>query len=293
MKRLQARPRLLAVAAGVSFALLASGRIASAEVGDSATGSGTVVSVTPFLTNTNSFTFSAVGGPGTSATGTMAWQHATSFGVDQTLVASVYCLIVDGNRATLHGTITSATQAHYLVGGSLLFEVEDGGDPGAGGDRWRPLLSSVPQPCNRVPPAPTPIPTGEIEVVDGLANVDADGVGDPVDNCPLTANPDQKDVDHDGLGDACDPVDNRTADEQVADLIAQLQQDPAGPGDSYLAKLEGIAASLERGNQAATCNKLDALANEIRAKSGKGMSSAQAAALLAAVDAIKTKAGCG
>jgi sugar lactone lactonase YvrE len=38
---------------------------------------------------------------------------------------------------------------------------------------------------------------------------DADGVIDAVDNCPAVANPDQRDTDHDGLGDACDPdIDN-------------------------------------------------------------------------------------
>lgn len=37
------------------------------------------------------------------------------------------------------------------------------------------------------------------------SDVDGDGVADSTDNCPDTANGDQADADHDGLGDACDP----------------------------------------------------------------------------------------
>lgn len=37
-----------------------------------------------------------------------------------------------------------------------------------------------------------------------LIDSDGDGVTDATDNCPLIANPDQADTDHDGIGDACD-----------------------------------------------------------------------------------------
>lgn len=37
-------------------------------------------------------------------------------------------------------------------------------------------------------------------------DIDGDGAGDEFDNCPDIYNPDQTDTDHDGLGDACDPL---------------------------------------------------------------------------------------
>jgi hypothetical protein len=46
-----------------------------------------------------------------------------------------------------------------------------------------------------------------ISTSNGAVNdADCDRTPDPVDNCPLTTNPDQVDSDHNGIGDACDLV---------------------------------------------------------------------------------------
>ena len=50
---------------------------------------------------------------------------------------------------------------------------------------------------------------GAYDVVTGCdspADSDADGIADIMDNCPDNYNPQQEDIDQDGLGDSCDPV---------------------------------------------------------------------------------------
>lgn len=46
----------------------------------------------------------------------------------------------------------------------------------------------------------------EVEPPPPPSDVDADGIPDASDNCPVTPNPDQADSNGDGLGDACTPV---------------------------------------------------------------------------------------
>ena len=49
------------------------------------------------------------------------------------------------------------------------------------------------------------VAAGTDPLVVNVIDADHDGILDNVDNCPATANADQADLDHDGVGDACDP----------------------------------------------------------------------------------------
>src|SRR5262249_16316228 len=46
--------------------------------------------------------------------------------------------------------------------------------------------------------------TQAIETTIGACTNDGDAIADPIDNCPLGANQDQADSNHDGIGDACE-----------------------------------------------------------------------------------------
>ncbi len=62
---------------------------------------------------------------------------------------------------------------------------------------------------------------------------DGDGVSDATDNCPAVRNPEQTDGDHDGVGDACDPLRLRTfrmggrSEALVLNAVIRLPDDPS------------------------------------------------------------------
>jgi hypothetical protein len=189
--------------------------------------------------------------------------------------------VVRGDRAVLMGLITSSSDPSH-VGSRLVFWVEDNGTPEAGVDGFNWSVPFTPS-CSFLSSAAPPIASGEIVLTS--ADTDDDGVPNATDNCPTVSNPDQRDVDDDGIGDSCDPTDDRTAEEQLGDLVEQLSEN--GAPRSYLAKLEAATASLERGNVEAACGQLGALAYEVRATNDD-----PADPLLVEVVAIMTKAGC-
>jgi hypothetical protein len=113
-------------------------------------------------------------------------------------------------------TLTGDAGADTLVGGAGsdtfnagddndVLEARDGAadasfDCGAGVDQLladTPADDATPQSGCEAPP----VAGSQAE-----PDADADGVPDSQDNCPRTANPDQADADHDGIGDACDTL---------------------------------------------------------------------------------------
>ena len=79
---------------------------------------------------------------------------------------------------------------------------------------------------------------------------DGDTYADPVDNCPYYANPDQADGDSDGIGDVCDPLDDRTMP-LLQDLLAATKA--AGVGKTLESKVQHAITSFDRGDDKGAC----------------------------------------
>jgi hypothetical protein len=97
------------------------------------------------------------------------------------------------------------------------------------------------------PPAATDIdaampPPPAIDAPVAVDDQDGDGVPDSEDNCPTVANPDQRDHDHDGRGDACDVCPHIADDgaDQDGDGVGDAcDPRPTQPGD-HIAFFEGF-----------------------------------------------------
>ena len=76
----------------------------------------------------------------------------------------------------------------------------------------------------------------------------------------------------------------------ISDLLTAVTG--AGPGASLADKMAIVQAYYAAGDAAAACAELNAFENQVKAKSGKKLTAAQAAALLADAQAIGAKMGC-
>jgi hypothetical protein len=80
------------------------------------------------------------------------------------------------------------------------------------------------------------------------------------------------------------------AEGQLADLLASV--DGVGPSMSLAAKVRNAQDALARGDTEAACNILGAFINEVEAQSGKSLTSATAAQLIADATQIRAVLGC-
>lgn len=89
-----------------------------------------------------------------------------------------------------------------------------------------------------IPPEGEDVPVSVMVSPDEASDPDGDGVADDIDNCPGLWNPDQSNVNQDGLGDACDPdIDNDGVPNESDNCpstanLDQIDSDHNGLGDA-------------------------------------------------------------
>jgi hypothetical protein len=103
-------------------------------------------------------------------------------------------------------------------------------------------------------------------VDDQTQDLDKDGVPDEQDNCPTTANPDQKDSDGDGVGDACDQCPDTRAGALVARSGCSVEQlcpcdatrtgEPWQSQTAYLGCVAGATRTLRLEGQLSASQRL-------------------------------------
>ena len=110
-----------------------------------------------------------------------------------------------------------------------------------------------------------------------VVDSDGDTYADPVDNCPYYANADQADGDSDGIGDVCDPLDDRTMP-LLQDLLAATKA--AGVGKTLESKVQHAITSFDRGDDKGACADISSYIDTVRSRRGKSIPVATADMLI-------------
>jgi hypothetical protein len=121
-----------------------------------------------------------------------------------------------------------------------------------------------------------------------IADADLDGVLDGVDNCATFPNADQLDRDADGIGDACDLIDDRPA---LFDQLVASSKAAAVP-KAVLTRAERARTAYLRGDVPAACGELAAYIDAVASRRGKTIQPAVADELVAEAEHIRAVVAC-
>ena len=122
--------------------------------------------------------------------------------------------------------------------------------------------------------------------IDDYCDPDGDGLKNEIDNCPLTSNVDQKDLDGDGLGDVCDDIlDICQANNLLAEAVQELHL-PTNTEAQLLRKLAQASDKFQAGKTNAAMNKLQAFINKVLSKTPSQISPADADELITVANTI-------
>ena len=121
-------------------------------------------------------------------------------------------------------------------------------------------------------------------------DTDQDGIWDGDDNCETVPNADQRDIDVDFVGDACDTYDNRPALTLLGELWADTKA--VKNGNKLVAKVDHAIGALQAGQVSVACSDLASYITQVQSARGKTIPPATADVLLGKARHIRVVLGC-